>query len=362
MIVNEVVKGFTTIIAIDTAKTVFQVLVANEKTNKITNKKVTRSHLINYLIRQGKAVIFMEACTASHYWGRKLQALGFIVKLIDPKAVKQSLKNKDVKNDIKDARAIYATGMKDDTHFVPIKTLEQQNALLIHSLRSSAIKRRVALSNRLRGLLAEFGSVVAKGRRAFENEFLFELEKVKEDIAPALYQDIQDLYHEYLALKTKEKEYEQQIIELNIHNEGAKLLKTCPGVGELTANAIVTAVGDGSQFKKGREMAAWMGLTPRQHSSGGKNKLGKVTKKGDTYLRTLLTQCAQTILVWAEHKEQQHTASSLHNFALRLLRRGKYRNTVVIALANKMARVLWAMLKNKRAFTDTVTTATVAAV
>lgn len=350
MIVNEVAKNVEKIISIDTAKNSFQVLVVNQKTGKKKNTKVQRSKFVEYILKQGPCLIFMESCSASQHWARLFESFGFTVKLIAAQHVKAFLRNRRVKNDERDAEAIYKCGIQPDTKFVRIKTVEEQTVALLHTLRKAAVSQRVELSNRIRGILAEFGIVVARGRGSFNSEIeaLFnECEKIHD---VNLRVAISSLFEDYHRLEQREKELSEKIESLNKDNELVKIALTCPGVGSLTASAIVAEVGDASQFRNGREMAAWNGVVPSQHSTGGRSTLGGITKTGNRYLRTLLAQCACAVIQNASMHLEQGKDTHLDRFALRLKLNGKPAKKIMIAVANKIIRILWAMLTQRKTF------------
>lgn len=354
MIINKVAQNVETIIAVDTAKNSFQVLVVNQKTGKKRNVKVQRSKFVEHILKQGPCLIFMESCSASQYWARLFESHGFTVKLIAAQHVKAFLRNKRVKNDERDAEAIYTCGIQPDTKFVRIKTEEEQTVALLHTLRKAAVSERVEISNRIRGILSEFGIITAKGRGNFNSDIQELFEKSEQIHNVNLKYAISKLFEDYHRFEDREKELSAQINSLNKDNELVQIAMTCPGVGELTASALVAEVGDASQFKSGREMAAWIGVVPSQHSTGGRSTLGSITKTGNKYLRALLSQCACTVIKTAEHRLEKECDTHLDRFAIRLKAQGKPAKKVMIAVANKILRILWAILTERKPFENKV--------
>ena len=279
-----------TAIGFDLAKNVYQVHGVDEARRPVMRRQLRRSQVLEFFARLEPCLIGMEACAAAHHWSRELQALGHRVRLIAPQFVKRFVSGN--KNDKRDAEAICDCLLHHSTRFVPVKTLEQQAVLSLHRLREGFVQSRTALVNRLRALLAEFGLVVPKGRRGFEAGL------------PILLQEgrVPELLRGSLAEAREElARYSQQIASLELRlrswhrqNEASRRLEEVPGVGMLTATAVAASVGSNAKlFDKGRQFAAWLGLTPREHSSGERRQLFGITKRGDAYLRKLLVHGAR---------------------------------------------------------------------
>ena len=238
--------------------------------------------------------------------------------------------------------------------FVRIKTEEEQTIALLHTLRKAAVSERVEISNRIRGILAEFGIITAKGKGNFNNDIQELFEKSEQIHNVNLKNSIAMLFEDYHRMEDREKELSEQINLLNKDNELVQLAMTCPGVGELTASALVAEVGDANQFESGREMAAWTGVVPSQHSTGGRSTLGSITKTGNKYLRALFSQCANAVIQTAAHRAEKGKDTHVDRFALRLKAQGKPAKKVMIAVANKILRILWSMLTERKPFENKV--------
>lgn len=277
-------------------------------------------------------LIGMEACGSAHYCARKLQAMGHVVKLIAPQFVKPYVKTN--KNDAADAEAICEAVTRPNMRFVPIKTDEQQAILSVHRVRQSFVRARTAQANQIRGLLAEFGLVIPQGIAYIARRLpqLMEQPELPDSFRVLL----QRLYAHLKELDKQVDELEVTIAHWHRESELSRKLAEVPGIGPITATALVASVGDAKNFKNGRQLAAWLGLVPRQHSSGGKSVLLGISKRGDTYLRTLLIHGARAVIRHAQNKPAIGWLGRL------LDRRNK--NIAAVALANKNARIVWALL------------------
>jgi transposase len=291
------------------------------------------------------SVIGMEACCGAHYWAQIFQAMGHEVKLMNPQFVKPYVKNN--KNDARDAEAIVEAVTRPTMRFIPIKTVAQQNLGALISVRNGLIRRHTEVSNRLRGLLAEQGVVCKQGDaslRACLSEIL--LGGIKAFYPVPLW--IKDMQEELTTLKKRIKIYDDELKSHATVSETVKRLLEIPGVGKLTASTIEAKIGDVNSFKSGRDLAAFLGLVPRQHSSGGKDQMGGISKRGDSYLRSLLIHGARSVIQWTlKHNKGEGTL--YYCWIIQTVNRiGK--NKAAVALANKHARIIWAMLKYKRSF------------
>jgi transposase len=331
-----------TTFGIDLAKNVFQVHGVNEQGKTIVRKALRRDQVLEFFIKLNPCLIGMEACASAHYWARKLQVQGHTVKLMAPQYVKPYVKTN--KNDAADAEAICEAVGRPNMRFVPIKNVEQQSVLSLHRARQGFVKSRTAQANQIRGLLSEYGIVIQQGICNVTKRLSHILEECANELPGAFCQLIQRLGDHLKELDRQVGELEVQIKIWHKQNEASKKLEDIPGIGPITATAIVASIGDAKCFKDGRQLAAWLGLVPRQHSSGGKQVLLGISKRGDSYLRTLLIHGARAVLRAAERKVQ-HAESWLTN----LMRRRNF-NVAVVALANKNARIIWALLAHERKY------------
>ena len=330
-----------TTIGIDLAKNVFQIHGVDEHGKVGVRKQLKRADMSNYFVNLAPCLIGMEACGSSHYWARKLEGYGHTVKLMAPQFVKPYVKTN--KNDMADAEAICEAVSRPNMRFVAIKSVEQQAILSVHRARQGFVKARTAQGNQIRGLLAEFGIIIPQGIRSISKQ-IPEILEDGENWLPGTMRNLIDRLTENL------KEMDRQVKELEAkiqlwHRENAASCKLAeiPGLGPITASAIVATVGDAREFKNGRQLAAWLGLVPKQHSSGGKQTLLGISKRGDTYLRTLMIHGARAVIRFAENKEKP-------NVWLGKLMARRNKNIAAVALANKNARIVWALLANNRIF------------
>jgi transposase len=323
-------------IGLDLAKSVFQVHGVDASAHAILRRRLGRGDLLPFFAKQPSCVIGMEACSSAHYWARELTRLGHEVRLIPPQYVKPYVKRN--KTDAADAEAICEAVGKPNMRFVPIKSVEQQSILALHRVRALLVRQRTSAVNAMRGLLSEFGVVAAKGIRRVE-----ELRQRMSRMEPALLPDeaheaLDVLFSHLDGLQERVEKVEARILAWYKESEASRRLASAPGVGPLTATAIVAAVGDGRQFKSARHFAAWLGLTPRIQASGGKEHIGRISKGGDRYLRTMLIHGARAVVGTAFRKDVRPRP-----WLTELLRRRPV-NVVATAVAHKTARSLWAML------------------
>jgi transposase len=282
----------------------------------------------------------MEACASAHHWARKLSELGHTVKLIAPQFVKPYVKTN--KNDARDAEAICEAVSRPNMRFVPLKSVEQQATLALHRARQGFVTARTAQSNQLRGLLTEFGIVMPKGISSLKRQMPEILENAENGLPNASRELFARLYAHFKELDRQVGELERQIKICHRENPTSRRLEAIPGIGPLSASALTASIGDAKAFRNGRQLAAWLGLTPRQHSSGGKQQLLGISKRGDTYLRTLLIHGARSVLL----SLKQH-AGQTNGWLARLVAR-RNANIAAVALANKNARIVWALLAHER--------------
>jgi transposase len=339
-----------TTIGVDLAKQVFAVCVGDDRGHGGQLSVMKRGEFLKWLTTlPSGTVIAMEACSAAHCWGRTMQALGLEPQLIAAEFVRPYRKNQRVKNDTRDAEAILTALHAPGMRFVAIKTEEQQQRLAWHRLREGWKAERTALFNRIRGLLTEFGIVVEVGASRIRRK-LVELEG--DNACPESIRLMTQSVREQLAiLDQRMAECDQQIARQSQNDPVVKRLRSRPGIGPLTADAIVATVGDARHYKNGRQFAASLGITPRQHGSGGKTHLGAITRRGDAYLRSLLVQGAHCVLLATLrlYKNKPDTLNRLQQWMVKLNDRVGYHKAAV-AIANKHARQVWAMLAHGEAY------------
>lgn len=327
------------IMAIDLAKSSFQLHGVNHSGHKVVAKKLTRKRLKAFMIKLSSCLVIMEACGSAHYWGRLFQSYGHQVKLIAPQFVKPFVKSN--KNDAADAEAIAEAGQRPSMRFVSIKSVAQQEALALHRVRSQAVKNRTALVNQVRGFLLERGIEIPRGREHVRKHLAEIVGDQDNDIGIRFRHLLQDLYDDLVALDARIERYNKEFSISAQECESIQRLMSIPGVGPQTASAIVASIGDITLFKNARELAAFLGLVPRQSSTGGRPTLLGISKRGDVYLRTLLIHGARSVLQRVEKK-----SDAVSQWANNLVqRRGK--NIAAVALANKMARVVYALLSKE---------------
>lgn len=328
-------------IGLDTAKTVFQIHGVDEAGKAEIRRKLRRNDLIGFFEKQAACTVVMEACGGAYHWARILTGLGHSVKLIAPEAVKPFVK-KGKKNDAADAAAICEAASRPDVKFVPVKSVGQQGILALHAARSLLVKQQTMLANAIRGLATEFGLTVPKGLRKLDE--LMMLVNADEIIPKQAKQAITGLHECCNDLSERIETFEAEIVAHARHDETARRLATIPGIGPITASLIAATVGDISLFKTARQFAAWLGLVPRQSSTGGKTRLGRITKTGNREIRKLLVLGATSMVYRADGWN-----SAVGAWLRSVLERRPVR-LVTVALANKMARIAWAVMTRKEVY------------
>lgn len=324
------------VMGIDLSKNVFQLHGVDEKGQVVLTKRKSRAEIKSAIANIPKCVIGMEACGGSNYWAREFRSYGHEVKVMAAQFVKPYVKSN--KNDKADAEAICEAVSRPNMRFVGIKTVEQQDIQSLHRIRRRCIGNRTALTNETRGLLLEYGIAVPKGVGQLRKALPVILEDEKNELTAAFRSLLQELREELVQMDAKLLHYDTRIKELSKSREACQRLEKIPGVGPITSTAIVAAVGNPQAFKNGREFAAWLGLVPRQHSTGGKERLGGISKRGDKYLRTMLVHGARAEVRVCAKKTDPRSL-----WAQRLMeKRGKFKTYV--AVANKNARVIWKLL------------------
>lgn len=324
-------------VGVDIAKTVFQVHYIDQATGEIVNKQIKRAKFLEHFANRAPCLIGMEACGGAHHWARQLTTMGHQVKLMPAEFVKAfNIRNK---NDAADARAIWLA-VQQPSKAVAVKTEMQQAMLGLHRMREQLVKFRTMQINALRGLLTEYGEVMGKGRTALDKAIPEVLARVAERLPAALVETLREQWSGLTKLDEQIAGIERRMRDWVKEDKAVKAISEIPGVGLLTATATVAMMGDAKTFRSGREFAAWAGLVPKQTGSGGKVNLHGISKRGDTYLRTLLIHGARSVVTrakdpgpWVEKMTKRRPL-----------------NVVVVALANKMARMIWALLAHDRPY------------
>ena len=325
-----------TTVGLDLAKNVFQVHGINAAGEVVVRRRLRRSQVCAFFADLEPCLIGMEACGTAHFWARELAALSHDVRIMPPSYVKAYIRRG--KNDAVDAEAICEAVMRPNMRFVPIKTEEQQAALMLHKARDLLMRQQTMLVNALRAHMAELGMITPQGRGKVE-DIIAVIEDDEDESIPELAKSaLKPLVTQLRAAEETTASLDAEIMSWHKSNEASKRLATIPGVGVLTASAIAATVPDPSFFCSGREFSAWLGLTPRQNSSGGKDRLGRISKQGNRYIRRLLVIGATSVLRHARAKSAPGA-----DWVNGLLERRPPR-LVTVAMANKTARIAWALL------------------
>lgn len=328
-----------TVIGLDLAKSVFQLHIVDPDSGEIQRRQIKRARLTEFFAKFPSSLVAMEACASSHYWARTLSTLGHQVKVLPAQHVKAFLLRD--KTDAMDAQAIWVAAQQPHIKCVPVKTLRQQSCMALHGMRRQLMKMRVMQTNALRGILAEFGIVLPVGHKQLLKVIQGELAKAQQDdlLGADLVVSVQEQLKRIDGLQADIDHIGQRLRTMLREDRQMQAIHQIPGVGELTASALVAAVGDFQTFKSSRQFASWVGLTPRQVGTGGKTQQLGISKRGDAYLRTLLIAGARAVIAKSEKSEWMQ----------QLLQR-RHCNVVVVAFANKIARTVWAVLVKGAAF------------
>ena len=335
--------GEVSTIGLDIAKSVFQVHGVDSDGGVVIRKRVSRAKVLEFFAALPSCLVGIEACPSAHYWSRRLQALGHTVRLMPPSYVKAYLKRS--KNDANDAAAICEAVTRPSMRFVPTKSEQQQSGLMLHRSRQLLVRQRTMLSNAIRGHMAELGVIAAKGRNGTA-ELLKIITNAEDDRIPAAARFSLDvLARQYEAVAVEIGAIEKRIHAWHRSCEESRRLEEIPGIGPIVATALIAEVGDWKAFSSGRNLAAWIGLVPMQHSTGGKERLGGISKQGNRYLRWLLVAGAMAVIRYA----RQHGTKRL--WLARIMERRPIK-VAAVALANKIARMAWAMMVRGERFKE----------
>jgi len=335
-------KKAVVVLGIDLAKNSFHLHGIDEHENVVLTKKLSRAKLVEFIAQMPVCLIGIEACGGANYWKRVFERYGHSVKMMSPQFVKPYVKSN--KSDAIDAEAICEAVQRPNMRFVPSKTVAQQDIQSLHRIRSQLVARRTAQANQIRGLLMEYGIIIPKGISYVRKEIPGILENAKNELTGLFRTLLKDLYEEMVHLDERVEMLEDELKTTCSNHADCQRLLTIPGIGLLSATALVAAIGDIRVFKSGRELAAWLGLVPRQHSTGGKPTLLGISKRGDAYLRTLLIHGGRAIVRVAD-KYQDKRSEWIGKLEQR---RGN--NITAVAVANKNARIAWAILTKQTTY------------
>jgi len=330
------------IIGIDLAKHVFCVHGCDADGKPVLRKQLARRQLLSFVANLPRCLVAMEACASAHYWAREMEQLGHQVRLIAPKLVRPYVKAN--KNDASDAEAICEAASRPSMRFVAIKSTAQQDVQAVHRLRQQLVKTRTSLVNQAHGLLAEYGIVIARGLAPLRRAIPVILEDLDNGLSGVMRELLAEIGERLRFIDERLRKYDLTILRLFRDDERCQRVAAVEGVGPVTATALVAAVGNATDFKSGRELAAYLGLVPRHRASGGRTVLLGISKRGNRYLRTLLIHGARSAL----YRIERHRGARASWAARLKLRRGA--NVAAVALANKNARVLWALLSRGQSY------------
>jgi transposase len=331
-----------TTVGLDLAKQVFHVVCCDAHGKVVGKRMLRRAQVLRYFANLPVALVGMEACGGAHYWARELQALGHAVKLLPARSVKAFVQGN--KNDYNDALAIAEAVVRPEMRAVAVKTAAQQDIQALHRMRQQCVATRTRLCNQLRGLLGEYGMVLPRGVGSLRRRLPALLEDAENGLSTFFRRLLAEGYQQLRALDEHIATYDTEVVQHSRQDDACQRLRTIPGFGPIVASVFHSQVGDGQAYRRGRDVSAAMGLVPRQHSSGGKTVLLGISKRGDRQLRSLLVHGAQAVVRQAAHKDDR-----LSRWVNRLkAQRGH--NKAVVALANKLARIGWAVLHNRSTY------------
>jgi transposase len=335
------------VVGIDLAKEIFQIH-GNDKYGRCVGKKrLTRKKMPEFLASLPKCIVAMEACGGSSYWARKSIAAGHEVRLISPQFVKPFVKSN--KNDAADAEAIAEAAVRPNMRFVAMKSADQQDLQILHRVRERMVKERTAIGNQIRGFLQEYGLVTAKGILRLRKDLPVMIANDKNELTPMTREMLLDLSGQLRVVDERVGDYDRKILQISRKSEICKRLEKIPGIGPMTSTAVMATVGDPKVFKNGRQFSAFIGLVPKQHSSGGKSVLLGISKRGDVYLRKLLIHGARAVIRYCDTRDDARSRW-VQNLVMRC---GK--NKAAVALANKNARTVWVLMATGHEYDSSTT-------
>lgn len=340
-----------TIIGIDIAKNYMQIHGTDDKGKVLLKKRVKRENFLTYMANLPKCLIGIEACSGANYWATELFQLGFTVKMMSPVKVKKYVENN--KNDAKDAEACTEAVSRKNMQFVPLRTKAQTDMKSLHRIRRHYIKQRTSLMNMIRGILIENGIFIRKGKKYLIQKVTQIINYEISTISDEIRNEFQILYNILKQLNENIDRHDALLEKLSKEDHHCKRLRTLPGIGPVTSTAIIAKIGNGSEFKKGRDLSAFLGVVPKQHSSGDKQVLGKISKHGDRYLRELLIHGGRSALKAAKRKDKVtglFIKQDEHSQWMRKLEERIGMNKASVAVANKNARIIIGLLKNETIF------------
>ena len=335
-------------IGVDIAKSVFQVHAVDAAGEPVVRRQLRRRQVLPFFKRLSPCLVGMEACATSHHWAREIAKFGHEVRLMPPRYVKPYVKRN--KNDAADAEAICEAVTRPNMRFVPIKTPEQQSVLMLHRTRQLFVRQRTSLINAIRAHMAEFGIVAGVGRHGVEVLLQRITEGGDERMPAAARECLIALALQLELVRRQIVEADRRVLAWHRGSETSKRLEAIPGVGPLIASALVASIPDPAIFRSGRDLSAWIGLVPKQHSTGGKERLGGISKAGNRYLRTLLVVGALSVI-----RRAKQLGYARHPWLVRLLERRSIK-VAAIALANKIARIAWAMMSRNETYQPSLLT------
>ena len=332
-----------TVVSVDIGKEVFHLVGFDDDGTLVLRKKIKRLALVATFEKFPRCIIGMEACMSAHFVSRVLRKLGFEPRIIPAKFVKPF--NKGQKNDYNDAEAIAEAALRPNLNFVSEKTQDQLDLQALHRVRSRLASKRTATINQIRAFLLEQGITVRTGAHSLDNSLHAILQNREDEISPRMRDIITGLYEDWIWLDGRIDTTTAEIESISQSEENCRRLMSIPGIGPIISTSMVAAVGTGEAFDRGRDFAAWLGLIPRQYSTGGKTILGRISKRGSTYLRMLFVQAANVIMMRPKNWPKFSFGPWLEEASKRM-----HRNKVAVALANKLARIAWSVLRNKQSF------------
>ena len=336
-----------TLLGVDLAKNKFQLCGYDKDENRCLTMALTRSKFIDFMVKLPPCIVAMESCGSSNYWARKFMGFGHEVKLINPKFVKPYVKTN--KNDFNDAEAICEAASRKNMRFVTPKSVEQQDIQSIHRIRTRFIQQRTALVNQARGLLAEYGIIIGQGINNFRSTITEILEDAENGLRFIIRECLNEAYKELVSIDERISNYDNKINNILENSAACKRIEKIPGIGPMTATAIVACIGEKAEgFENGRHLSAYFGLVPRQSSSGNKINLLGISKRGNSHMRTLLIHGARSVMIRANKKEDRNS-----KWVTALKERTGF-NKAAVALANKNARIIWALLAKDQEYKQAV--------